>query len=148
MNWRSAARWNGRGSKPGTRPRWDAAARACPLLPSRLDREDLVEPPPMPRLTAERGAEECDRALVGRFGADDAGAQRQHVHVVVLDALVRGICVVADGRADAAHLVRGHAGADARATDEDPAVRLTVLDRLTEALREVRIVVVRVGAVA
>ena len=46
----------------------------------------------MPRFAAERRAQERDRALVGGFRTDDPRAHRQHVHVVVLDALVRSTC--------------------------------------------------------
>ena len=63
------------------------------------------------------------RALEGELRADDAGAEGEDVHVVVLDALARRVRVVADGGADAADLVRRHGGADARAADEDPAIR-------------------------
>jgi hypothetical protein len=66
---------------------------------------------------------------IRRLGPDDPRPERQHVHVVVLDALMRGIRVVADRRSDAAHLVDRDARADTRAADEDPTVRLTVLDR-------------------
>ena len=81
-------------------------------------------------------------------GADDPRAEGQHVHVVVLDALVRRVRVVAHGGPHAADLVRGHARADAGAADEDPAIDLAVADRVPEPLREVRVVVVRVRAVA
>ena len=114
----------------------------------RLDRQDLVEPSPVARLAAEGRPEERHRALERGLGPDHPGAERQDVHVVVLDALVRRIRVVADGRPDAAHLVGGHRRADARAADEDPALRLAGDDRVTEPLGEVRVVVVRVGAVA
>ena len=55
---------------------------------------------------------------------------------------------MADGGPDARHLVGRHGRPDARAADQDPAVRLTRLDRLAEAPREVRVVVGRVRTVA
>ena len=66
----------------------------------------------------------------------------------MLDALVRRVRVVADRGADAPDLVRGDARADAGAADQDPAVDLAAAHGVPEALREVGIVVVRVGAVA
>ena len=102
----------------------------------------------MARFTAERRGQERERALERGLRPDDPRAQGQDVHVVVLDALVRGIRVVADRRADAAHLVGGHARPDPGAADEDPALRRAALDRLAEALREVRVIVGRVRAVA
>ena len=55
---------------------------------------------------------------------------------------------MADRRADAADLVGGHARADTRAADEDPAIGLAADDRRAEPLGEVRVVVGRVRAVA
>ena len=49
---------------------------------------------------------------------------------------------------DAAHLVGRHGRADPRSADEDPAIGVARVDRLAEPPREVRVVVVRVGAVA
>jgi hypothetical protein len=54
---------------------------------------------------------------------------------------------VADRRPDAAHLVRRDRRADARPADQDPAVRSTLLDRLAQPLREVRVVVLGVRPV-
>src|SRR3972149_5397851 len=61
--------------------------------------------------------------------ADAARAQAEHVHIVVLHALARGVRVVAEGGADAAHLVRGDAGADAAAADDDAPPRPPPNDR-------------------
>ena len=77
--------------------------------------------------------EEGDAALERRLGPDDPGAERQDVHVVVLDALVGRVGVVADGGADAADLVRRDARADAGAADEDAALGLAVADRVARA---------------
>src|SRR5262245_21478634 len=101
----------------------------------------------MALLAAERRAEERERTFVSRLGADDPSPQRQDVHVVVLDALMGGVRVVADGRAKAAHLVDRDARADPGAADEDPAVGLVTLDGEPELLREVRVVVVGIRAV-
>ena len=93
----------------------------------------------------EKGADEVD----GELGADHLRAQAEHVHVVVLDALVRGVDVVADRGADARELAGGDRGADARAADEDPALGVAALDRLAQLARLVRVVDplgVRVGA--
>ena len=45
--------------------------------------------------------------------SDDPSADAQHVHVVVFDALVSRIGVMANRRADPGDLVRRHADADA-----------------------------------
>src|SRR4051812_33021962 len=113
-----------------------------------LDRLDLVEPPNVARLAAERRVEEGACALDGRLDADHARTEREDVHVVVLDALVRRIGVVADGRSDARHLAGRDRRADAGTADQDPAVGSPGPDRRPDGLREVGIVVVRVRAVA
>src|SRR4029077_7876649 len=95
----------------------------------------------------ERRAEEGERALRGGLDADDPGAEREDVHVVVLDALVRAVGVVADRGPDPAHLVGGDRRPHARPADEDPSVRATPLDRESNPLGEVRVVVVWVGPV-
>ena len=43
---------------------------------------------------------------MGRHGADDACAQDEYVHVVVLDTLMGGVVVVAEARADAFKFIR------------------------------------------
>ncbi len=100
-------------------------ARALSRGPARrLHREHLVEPPAWRGSPLNVRAQERDRAFVRRLRTDDPCAEGQDVHVVVLDALVGGIRVVADRGADAAHLVGGHGRADARAADEDAAIRV------------------------
>ena len=117
--------------------------------PAGLDGEDLVEPALVARLAAERRRRgRRPRTRRPARTPMTRAPEGQHVHVVVLDALVRGVRVVADGRADAADLVGGDARADARAADEDAAVRLAAGDRQPEPLGEVRVVVGRVRAVA
>src|SRR5207249_1808732 len=59
---------------------------------------------------------------------------------VVLDALMRGVGVVADRRADPGQLAGGDRGADAGAADEDAAVRVTGEDRLADLASLVRVV--------
>lgn len=67
------------------------------------------------------GQEQVDQ-LLGDGGADDLRAQRDNLHVVVLDALVGGVQIVADRGTDAAHLVAGDGGAHARAAEHDAAL--------------------------
>ena len=74
----------------------------------------------------ERRGQERDGALDGGLDADDPGPERQDVHVVVLHALVRRVRVVADRRPDPADLVGRDGRADARAADQDAAVRAPV----------------------
>src|SRR5436189_3362143 len=66
----------------------------------RLDREHLGETSPMPRLPGEHRGDEGNGAFERGLGPDDPRPEGQHVHVVMLDALVRRVRVVADGGAD------------------------------------------------
>jgi len=102
----------------------------------------------VPLLACEPGVEEGAHEFGREFRTDDARAEREHVHVVVLDALVRGIGVVAHARADAAHLVRGHARADAAPAQQHTALGLALLDGLADRAGVVGVVhrVGRVGA--
>src|SRR6185437_16214523 len=138
-----------RRAAPGRRA---AAGPTCVRPSASLDRgsldgEDLVQPAPMPRLAAELRMEEGQGALERGLHADDTLAQGEDVHVVVLDALVRRVGVVAHGRAHATDLGGGHARPHAGAADEDAALHVAVTDRLADPLREVRIVVVRIAAI-
>ena len=106
-----------RGLAPGSDIGHGRSRKASVAGLLRLDRQDLVETTLVARLAAERRCQERQRAFERRFRADDPGAQRQHVHIVVLDALMRGIRVVANRRSDAAHLVGRDARPDPRPAD-------------------------------
>src|SRR4051812_24834206 len=105
-----------------------------------LDGEDLGQAPGVALLGGVARLDVGLHQLVGDGGADDPAAQHQDVHVVVLDPLMGRVDVVADGGADARHLVGGHAGADTAATDEDRALGASLLDGESDLLRVVRIV--------
>ena len=63
--------------------------------------------------------------FLGESDSDDARAEHKHVHIVVLDALMRGINIVAHGGADAFDFVGGDGGAGCTATtDENTSFRL------------------------
>lgn len=50
---------------------------------------------------AEAGLYKKSREILGQGGTDDPGPQYQNIHIVVLDALSRGVGVVAQAGADA-----------------------------------------------
>src|SRR5262245_53147854 len=50
---------------------------------------DLVQPADVALAAVEGRGEECPGEVGGKLGTDDVRAQAEHVHVVVLDALVR-----------------------------------------------------------
>ena len=94
----------------------------------------------MPRLAREAGVQERANQLVGELDADDATAEHEHVHVVVLDALVRRVRVMAETSANARNPVRDHRRADAAAAEEDAALGPRLADGRGDGLRVVGIV--------
>src|SRR5580700_1448319 len=74
------------------------------------------------------------------FLADDARTHHQDIHVVVLDALMSRVVIVAHAGADAGHFVGGNANADAAAADEDAAFGASQLESAADSLGEISIV--------
>src|SRR3990172_240710 len=60
-----------------------------------LDGEHFVQAPEVPLFAAEARADERRHQLARQLDADDARAQAQHVHIVVLDALAGRVRIVA-----------------------------------------------------
>src|SRR5439155_22005219 len=71
---------------------------------------------------------------------DDLGAQAEDVHVVVLDALVSRVDVVADRRADTGKLGGGDGGAHTGTADEHSTVGVPALNGLADLASLLRIV--------
>ena len=69
--------------------------------------------------------------------ADDLGAEAHHVHVVVLDALVGRVDVVAERGPDARDLVGRDAGPDPGPADHDRPLGLAAADRVADPLGQV-----------
>src|SRR5947209_6549900 len=90
----------------------------------------LLEPADVALAAVELRAQEGSDELRRERRADHLRAEAEHVHVVVLDALVGGVRVVADRRADPGQLAGGDRSADARPAHEDAALRLASEDRL------------------
>ena len=91
-----------------------------------LHRCHLLQPSHVALPAVEARREKRVDELARNRRPDDLGAEAEHVHVVVLDALVRGVHVVTDRRADTGDLACGHCRADAGAADEDAALRAAV----------------------
>ena len=88
----------------------------------------------------ERGVKERVDDFARQCRADDACADAQHVHVVVLNRLMRGVGVVADGGTDAGEFVGGDGDAGATAADDDSAFGMAVEHRLRHGFGRVRVV--------
>src|SRR5581483_3661381 len=112
------------------------------LLPAvlLLDREHLAEAAHVALFAGELRRREGADELDGDLRPNDTRAEGEHVHVVVLDALVRGVRVVADGTADAGDLVRRDRCADAAPADQHAAVSAAGCHRIADRAREVGVV--------
>src|SRR5664279_1332569 len=87
-------------------------------------------------LRSEKRAHELDRET----RPDHLGAEAENVHVVVLEALMRGIRVVADRGPDTGDVAGGDRRADTGATDENAALGPAVVDGVPELPRLVGVV--------
>src|SRR5829696_3384983 len=128
---------------------YSSCSRDVAILHLLLHRFDLFQSLHVPLAAVEARAEEGAREVDGELGADHLGAEAEHVHIVVLDALMRRVDVVADRGSNPGELAGGDRGAHARAADEDPALGVAVQDRVAELARLVRVVDtlrIRVGA--
>src|SRR5262249_27385299 len=84
-----------------------SCSRDWPMPILLLHRVHLLQPLEIAARIQERCTQEPLHQLTRQRLADDFGAEAEHIHVVVLDALMRGVGVVADRRADAVDLARG-----------------------------------------
>ena len=105
-----------------------------------LDRLDLAQAADVPLLAGELGGQEGADHLARQRRADHARAQAQHVHVVVLDALVPRVGVVRAGGADARELAARHGHARARAADHHGPLGAALADRVGARARRVGVV--------
>lgn len=110
-----------------------------------LDLQDSFEPAGVAFFAGELRPEEGLDEFDGDGFADDPGADANDIHVIVFDALVGGVAVVADAGPDAGDFVGRHADADAAAADQDAAVRLSGDDGLADLAGEVGVVDGAVG---
>src|SRR5581483_2942352 len=125
--------------RPGTPGRTAEPRSSVPLVPA-LECEHLRQAAAVPLLLAEARARERRDDVPCELRPDHARPDAEDVHVVVLDALVRRVVIVADARADSRELVRGDADADAASAEDDPAVRLAGTDRFAHGLGDVGVV--------
>src|SRR5919204_4733883 len=101
---------------------------------------DLLKPSDVAFPAVEPCNEEGAHQLARQLGPHDLGAEAEHVHVIVLDALVCRVVVVADRGTDAWDLARRDRRADPGAADEHGAFRLTAANCLADLARLVRVV--------
>src|SRR5216684_5460648 len=126
-------------------PCLDGAQRAAPLRSSgfgvlRFQGFYFAQATHVAFFVCEFCAEERFYEILGQHWADDPRAEHQHIDVVVLHTLMRGIGIVTHAGTDTGQFVGGDAGADATAADEHAALGLVVEDRAADRFREIGIV--------
>ena len=87
-----------------------------------FERGHLRQPLHVAGLAREPGVEKRFDELARQLVADHPAAEHEHVHVVVLDALVGGVGVVAQAGAYPGDAVGRHRGPDAAAAQDDSAI--------------------------
>src|SRR5918993_6060679 len=105
-----------------------------------LHRFDLSQSLHVPLAAVEARAEEGAREVDGELGADDLRPEAEHVHVVVLDALMRRVDVVADRGPDPGELACCDRGTDPRSADEHTTFGIPAENGLADLPRLVGIV--------
>jgi len=91
--------------------------------------------------TREPGTEEVPYQFDGELGTDHARAERDDVHVVVLDPLMSGEGIVTERTTNAGELARGDARPDAAPAHEDAALGLAFHDSAANGCRHIGIVI-------
>src|SRR5262245_5549844 len=105
-----------------------------------FDGFDFVEPPLMPFLTRVFGLEKSPHQLHRYRLAHDAPAHHQYVHIIVLNALMGGVMIVAQTRAHSRNLVGRDRRAHAAAANDDAAFRSSIADGHASGFGVVRII--------
>ena len=94
----------------------------------------------MPFFAGETCIDVRNAEIFGKLGADNPRAQHEDVGIVMLHALMRGICVMAKAGTDAGNFVGGHRGAYTASADEDATLGIATQDAQADGFGEVRII--------
>ena len=106
------------------------------------------EPAPVAPLAAECRSEEGRADSFAGSGPMTHAPSVKHVHVIMLDTLVGQVCVHGIPRHRSSASCSAPQTADHGAADQHAALRGAAPDRVAQAPGEVRVVIVRVGAVS
>src|SRR5215472_17819890 len=105
-----------------------------------FDAERLSQSTLVALLCRKARFQESRAQVLGQLNSDDARAQDQHVDVVMLHALMRGVAVMADPGADSRNLVGGYRSAYTASAEDDAAIAFAGEKALGYFLREVGII--------
>src|SRR5256885_17094447 len=103
-----------------------------------LQDRDFRQAPLVPLLVRELCYQKRLHQILRELHTNNARTKDQHVHVVVLDSLMRRISVMANRCTYADQFVGGHAGAYATAADEHAAIRSPVEHSASDGFRKIR----------
>src|SRR5580765_1108807 len=94
----------------------------------------------MPLLVRETRSEESLHQVFGQFHANDARTEHQHVHIVMFDALMCRIAVMANRSTNAYEFICRDACTDAASANQNAAIRFSIKHRSAHRFCEVWIV--------
>ncbi len=109
--------------------------------------ENLVQATVKALVALELRGHECANELFRQFVADDARAEGEDIHIVVLDALMRRVSIMADAGANATHFTCSYGGANSAPADHDTALGFALLDGEANRLSKIGIIIGRVIAI-
>jgi PPK2 family polyphosphate:nucleotide phosphotransferase len=112
-----------------------------------FERTNLVEPSHVTWLPAESRAEKSGGQVARERFPDHTRTNHEQIHVVVLDALTRGIAIVADSRAHSVKLVGGDGRPHPASTYQNPAFGVAAGHRPSGHFGEIGIIIRRVVGV-
>jgi hypothetical protein len=101
---------------------------------------DFSQAADVPFFTRKLRAEEGLDTIVRGFDANHARAEYENIHIVMFDALVGGVMVVTESRADTFDLVGGDTRADTAAADENRAFGLVCEESVSDFGGEIGVV--------
>ena len=122
-----------------------AAESRCSVAEFLFQDIDLAEAADVTLFMGELRAQKSVDTVVCGLGANDPGTEDEHVHIVMLDPLMRRVVVMAEAGADTANLVCGYAGAHTAAADENSSLGAAVQDSMPDFRGEIRIINRRSG---
>src|SRR5579872_363083 len=109
-----------------------------------FQRSNFAEAPQMPLSLTEFSRQESLNQIPSEFRADNATAQTNNVHVIVLDALPRREMIFDQSCANARNLIGANRGAYTTAADGHAAHNFSAGNGTGEGNHEIRIIVLRV----
>jgi hypothetical protein len=121
------------------------AARADAVL---LDSTHFVMPPYMTLgVGFEPRTDKSVNQFLGQRAADYPAPQAQHIHIVVLNTLVRRIRVMAQACINARHFIRCDAGSYTAAADQHPTLNRSLDNRFGYSAGKIGVIDRRLGTV-